>query len=70
MDIDMNDIYKTMTGNAIWIIIFLASLRGVYQCTKTKDFIHFACFIVLLLFSAFMLANNQGLLPPALAQFF
>lgn len=66
----MNEIYKTMTGNAIWVIILLASLRAVYQCTKTKDWVHFACFIVLLLFSIFMIAGNQGLLPPALAQFF
>lgn len=52
------------TLKIIWTLVFFCSIRGIYANAVKKDFAYAGAFIVTFFFSAYMVADLFGILPP------
>ncbi|CAK7045104.1 hypothetical protein [Phascolarctobacterium sp.] len=60
-----------MTAKIIWSLVLLCSIRGVYANATKKEFAYTIAFFITMLFSAYMLGDLFGVLPPGfIEQFF
>ncbi len=53
----------------MWGIITIICLRGLYSCTRRKDYPHALAFLLVLLFSLYAAAAAFGLLPEGYNEF-
>lgn len=60
-----------MTAKIIWSLVLFCSIRGFYANAIKKEIAYTAAFMITLAFSAYMLADLFGVLPPGfIEQFF
>ncbi|MUU07639.1 MAG: hypothetical protein EP149_08135 [Phascolarctobacterium sp.] len=59
------------TLKIFWVLIFLCSIRGFYANATKKELAYTVAFAITSVFSAYMLADLFGYLPPGfIEQFF
>ncbi len=53
--------YHQVSNPYLWLLIVVVAIRGVYSCTRKKDYVHAVCFVFVLLVSGYFAAQNLGL---------
>lgn len=55
--------YHEVSNVYLWVLIFLVAVRGIYSCTKKRDYVHLAAFVAVAVVSAYFSAAGFGWLP-------
>lgn len=60
-----------MTAKIIWSLVLICSIRGLYANAVKKEIAYTAAFFITTIFSAYMIGDLFGYLPPGfIDQFF
>lgn len=59
-----------VTSPYVWGCILLLALRAEYKCLKTKDYVHAAAFVPIIIGSGFLCAAALNILPECVSALF